>query len=95
MGRRVSSLCQTLKDMITDTLLSLKLPGEEYSKINNGLQSTILGKQESRELSLLAIRDGDARFQLPYLDDSALDNWLGNVSEVGVEVCTCKFVKSF
>ena len=72
--------------MITNTLLSLKLPGEEYSVIKNQLQSTILGKQESHDLSHLAIHDGGASFELPSLDKKALKKMLGNLSEVGVEV---------
>ena len=73
--------------MITNTLLSLKVPGEEYSVIKNEHQSTILGKKESHELSQLTIQDGNASFQLPSLDDEVLHKILGNISEVGVEVC--------
>ena len=73
--------------MTTNILLSLKLPGEEYSTISNGLQSTMLGKHESNDLSLLEISDGKTSFVIPYLDSRALKSWVGDTSEVGVEVC--------
>lgn len=63
------------------------MPGEEYSVIKNEHQSTILGKEESHELSQLTIQDGKASFDLPSLDDKTLEKMLGNTSEVGVEVC--------
>ena len=75
-----------MTEVITNVLLSFKLPGEEYSTIRNGLQSTTLGKHESSELSLLEISDGEASFVFPHLDDIALKSWIGDVSEVGVEV---------
>ena len=44
--KEISHLCHNLTVMITNTLLWLKLPGEEYTVIKNDLQSTILGKEE-------------------------------------------------
>ena len=86
MGKTVSARCQTLTEVITNALLSFKLPGEEHSTIRNGLQSTTLGKQESSDLSLLEIGDGEASFVFPHLDEEGLKNWIGDVSEVGIEV---------
>lgn len=65
----------------------MKVPGEEYSVIKNKDLSTTLGKQESQELSQLTIMDGNVGFQLPSLDEKFLEKMLGNISEVGVEVC--------
>ena len=87
MVKTISARCQELTEMTTNILLSLKLPGEEYSTIRNGLQSTILGKHESNDLSLLEISDGKTSFVIPYLDSRALKSWVGDTSEVGVEVC--------
>ena len=89
MGKIISSRCQELTDMIANTLLSFKLPGEEYTTISNELQSILLGKEESKDMSLLKLRNGEASFQFPFMNTSTLRNWLGNVSEVGIEVCSC------
>ena len=89
MGKIVSSRCQELTDMITNTLLSFKLPGEEYTTISNELRSIFLGKEESMEMSLLTLRNGQASFHFPSMNTSTLQNWLGNSSEVGIEVCSC------
>ena len=72
--------------MITNTLLSLTLPGEEYKVIKNKLQSTVLCKEELRDLDNLTIQDGEARFELPFLGDEMLKKMFGNISEVGIEV---------
>ena len=89
MGKIISSRCQELTDMITNTLLSNKLPGEEYTTISNDLRSILLGKEESMDMSLLKLRNGEASFQFPFINTSTLQNWLGNVFEFGIEVCSC------
>ena len=89
MGKTIASRCQELTELTTNILLSLKLPGEEYSTIRNELQSTIVGKHESNDLSLLEISDGKTSFVIPYLDSRSLKSWVGDISEVGVEVCNC------
>ena len=86
MIKTVSARCQKLTEVITNALLSFKLPGEEHSTIRNGLQSTTLGKKESSDLSLLEFSDGEASFVFPYLDEEGLKSWIGDVSEVGIEV---------
>ncbi|XP_078356038.1 polycystin-1-related protein-like, partial [Oculina patagonica] len=91
MWKTISGLCQNLTEKIINTLLSLKVPGEEYSVIKNDLQSTILGKKESHELNQLTIQDGNASFELPSLDDKTLEKMLGNISEVGVEMIDYNF----
>ena len=58
MGRRILGLCQKLTEKITNTLLSLKLPGEDYIVMKNEHQSIILGKHESHDLDQLTIQDG-------------------------------------
>lgn len=87
IGKRISGICQNLTEKIINPLLSLKVPGEEYSVIKSDHQSTILGKQESHELNQLTIKDGNVSFELPSLDDKALQRMFGNISEIGVEVC--------
>ena len=87
MGKIISSRCQELTDMITDRLLSFKLPGEEYTTISNDLRSILLGKEESMDMSLLKLRNEEASFQFPFISTSTLQNWLG--FEVGIEVCSC------
>ena len=87
MGKTIMARCRELTEMTTKTLLSLKLPGEEYTTIRNELQSTVLGKHESDDLSLLEISDGKAGFVFPLLDSRALKSWVGDSSEIGVEVC--------
>ena len=89
MGKTIASRCQELTEVTTNILLSLKLPGEEYSTIRNELQSTKVGKHESNDLSLLEISDGKTSFVIPYLDSRSLKSWVGDISEVGVEVCNC------
>ena len=54
--------------------------------IKNKLLSISLGKEESHNLSLLAIHIGNASFELPYLDDMALEKMFGEIIEVGIEV---------
>ena len=93
MGKIVSSRCQELTDMIANTLLSLKLPEEEYTIISNEFQSILFGKEESMEMDLLKLRNGEASFQFPSMNTSTLQNWLGNVSEVGIEVCGCCYTE--
>ena len=84
--KEISHLCHNLTVMITNTLLWLKLPGEEYTVIKNDLQSTILGKEEAYNISNLAIEDGEAGFKLPSLSDDVFKRIMGNTSEVGIEV---------
>ena len=93
MGKTISVRCQELTEMTTNALLSLKLPGEEYTTIRNERQTTILGKHESDDLSSFEISDGKASFVFPPLDSRALKTWVGDISEVGVEVCDCFRIK--
>ena len=87
MGKRILGLCQNLTEKITNILLSLKLPGEEYIVMKNERQSIILGKQESHDLNQLTIQEGKSRFKFPSLDDKDLKKISRNTSDVGVEVC--------
>lgn len=83
---RVKRLSRNLTDMITNTLLSLMQPGEEYTVIRNKLESTVLGKQEVNDLSHLKIHDEDTGFKFPMLDNETEGKIFGNTSEVGVQV---------
>ena len=76
-----------MTEKITNILLSLKLPGEEYIVMKNVHQSIILGKHESHDLSQLTIHDGQVSFKLPFLDDKDVKKISGNKPHVGVEVC--------
>lgn len=87
IGKRISGLCQILTEKITNKLLSLKLPGEEYSVVKNDHQAIILGKQESHDFKQLTVQEGQVSFKLPFLDDNDLKTIFENTSEVGVEVC--------
>ena len=40
-----------LTDVMTNTMLSLKQPGEEYSAVKNKLQSTVLGREEVKDIT--------------------------------------------
>ena len=81
--------------MITNTMLSLKQPGEDYTVIRNKFESTVLGKQEVEFLSDLAIHDEDAGFEFPLLSDETLSKTFENMSEVGVQVNAGKQTFSF
>ena len=72
--------------MITNTMLSLMLPGEEYTVIKNELDSTILGKQEVQDLDHLQVNNEDAGFEFPHLGNETLESMFGRTSEVGIQV---------
>ncbi|XP_022798740.1 uncharacterized protein LOC111336840 isoform X1 [Stylophora pistillata] len=91
MGKTISVRCQELTEMTTNALLSLKLPGEENTTIRNERQTTILGKHESDDLSSFEISDGKASFVFPPLDSRALKTWVGDISDVGVEMMNYNF----
>lgn len=63
--------------------------------IRNKLQSTVLGKEESRDLDNLTIQDGKASFELPCLGEEMLEKTFGNISEVGIEVIENRYLFSF
>ena len=86
IGKRILRLCQDLTEKITNILLSLKLPGEEYIVMKNEHQSIILGKHESHELNQLTVQNGQVSFKLPSLEKKDLKKISGNTSDVGVEV---------
>ena len=67
-------------------MLSLMQPGEEYTVIQNQLESTILGKQEVQDLAHLHVYNEDAGFEFPHLGNETLANMFGQESEVGVQV---------
>ena len=73
---------------MANTLLSLKQPGEEYSEVTNKLQTTILGKEEVKDISQLVIKDEDhaTGFELPMLSSEEVADIFGNTSEIGVQV---------
>ncbi|XP_078352373.1 polycystin family receptor for egg jelly-like [Oculina patagonica] len=88
---RSQRLSQRLTEIVTNTMLSLKQPGEEYTVIRNKLESTVLGKQEVEYLSHLAIHDKDAGFEFPLLGNETLSKIFGSTSEVGVQMITYAF----
>ena len=73
---------------MTNTMLSLKQPGEEYSTVKNKLQSTVLGKEEVKDISQLAVKDTEqgAGFQLPKFSSEIMDEIFAETPEVGVQV---------
>lgn len=72
--------------MITNTMLALMQPGEEYTVIKNKLESTILGKQEVQDLDHLQVHNEDAGFEFPHLDNETLAKIFRKTSEVGIQV---------
>ena len=78
-----------MTDLVTNTLISLKQPGEEYTEIKSKLQSTVMGKEEVQDISRLTVMDEDhkyAGFEFPSLNNEAMTDIFGNVSEIGVQV---------
>ena len=77
-----------MTEKVTNILLSLKIPGEEYIIMKNEHQSIILGKHESHDLNQLTVQDGQASFKFPSLNDKDLKRISGNTPDVGLEVCS-------
>ena len=75
-----------LNDVISDAALSLKLTGEEYSSVKTEHHSLLLGKQESREMSNLQIKDGDSQFIFPELSEDMTKTVFGEATNVHVQV---------
>ena len=77
-----------LTDVLTNTMLSLKQPGEEYSAVKNKLQSTVLGREEVKDITRLAVKDNErgARFQLPEFSNKTMAEVFAETPEVGVQV---------
>ena len=77
-----------LTDVMTNTMLSLKQPGEEYSAVKNKLQSTVLGREEVKDITRLAVKDNErgAGFQLPEFSNETMAEIFAETPEVGVQV---------
>ena len=71
-------------------MLSLMQPGEEYTVIQNELESTILGKQEVQDLDHLQVHNEDVGFEFPHLGNETLAKLFGRKSEVGIQVNNCE-----
>ena len=79
---------QLLTDVMTNTMLSLKQPGEEYSAVKNKLLSTVLGREEVKDITRLAVKDNErgAGFQLPEFSSETMAEIFAETPEVGVQV---------
>ena len=79
-----------LINVVSEAVLSLKLPGEEATSIKSGEVNLVLARYPSNKLGGMRVEGGNRTFQLPTSDDLLVKTKNASFVDVQVGTVSCK-----
>ena len=79
-----------LINIVSEAVLSLKLPGEEATSIKSGEVNLVLARYPSNKLGGMRVEGGNRTFQLPTSDDLLVKTKNASFVDVQVGTVSCK-----
>lgn len=79
-----------LINVVSEAVLSLKLPGEEATSIKSSEVNLVLARYPSNKLGGMRVEGGNGTFQLPTSDDLLVKTKNASFVDVQVGTVSCK-----